>query len=1553
MHHNKQYQAVRFLLVAILLMQIIFTTDMTNSILYAQNEPSLPDKNSEKLPQTSLYYKSQMGLMDEAYGIGENRNQSGFTSGSLLDMVTVYESGSWPETVIQGQWSGNSAGEASLATSFDFDPPNDNRLHLYTQTGTGTLIRTQQVATDSVPMAMAKGDLNHDGLDDVAVVNQADDTLGVFLQLPGGGLGNMTTYATGTSPDGLALGDFNSDTRLDVAVSHAVDQTIAIYYQQSDGTLSTPTTIGVSSGGFNELEAGDVNGDGYDDLVMLRGAGHTSLHLAIFYQQDYALLPPIFRTAQDGGFLAHGLAVGDVTDDGRADIIVTAGGNIPNAFVNVFVQQPDGSLATSPTVYPAFHLPEAVEVGDVNHDGRNDVILSHAAWMSLSVYTQTVTSTLSAYESYPLPYTDYYRPDGLALGDVSNDGGLDVLLASHSDIAAENGLVVLTNTGTAPTSTITTPSTSIFITNTNTLLFGGTASANAVTLEISTDGGQTWQSQSATVHWSYNWNVPEADGRYPILVRTIDTAGRFQSPPAQTYVIVDRTPPTGTLLINEAATYTNNPDVILTISGSDFHTLLTMQFANQGESYSSWYNFVPTHTWTLSNGDGLKTVLGQVRDMSGNISEPFSDTIILDTTPPTCSVLINNGAAYTNSTQATLALGSTDTNGVDQMRIRNAGSSWSAWQSYATTLSWNLGIGNDGSRTVEAQFLDIVGNESAVCNATIILDRTPPSCSVVANNGDVYTNQTNITLTLSSTDNYGVSEMHFSNDGTTWSSWASYATTDSWNLAALDGSKVTYARFRDVANNVSDICQDNIILDTMPPTGFVIVDGGASHTTVPDVALTLGASDTNGVTTMRFSNDGSTWSNWDSYTATAQWVLSTGDGSKTVYVQFQDAATNIGGPFTDSIILDATPPAGSVSINNGATYTNIPTTTLTIAASDATAVANMRLSHDSIDWLEWEPYTTSRSWALTGSDGTKTVYIQFQDTLGNISDAFGDAIVLDTAPPNCQLFINNGAAYTTQFDVGLQVTCSDPNTPIQVRYSNDGTNWSEWEGYTAVKNWTLISNDGLQTIYLQAQDTPGNISEAVTDTITLDTIAPSCNLLINNGVPYATSLDVALAINCLDSNGLNELRLSDNGIDWEAWQPYTTALPWTLIGGQGEKVVYLQASDMPGNISTPITATITLDTVLPSGGCTVESDTSYVNNVNVNLTLWNYDDNGVPDMQIRNQGESWGEWIPSAGSTSWALPDGDGNKQVECRFRDSAGNVSITYSDQIILDTQPSTCDININGGVEYVNDQLVTLVLESIDDNGLNGMRFSHDAVSWTTWETYAASRSWTLQAGDGQKTVWAQFRDLAGNVTQCNDNALLDTTPPSGTIVLNNGADYTMVVTATVTLTVTDDLSGIDQVCLSEDEGTCSNWQPFVSSTTWYFDPGEQGTKQLCTSFQDFAGNQSEAICDTVILDTIAPTGDILINNGSAQTSTSEVMLTLSAQDENSGVCDMQIRNNGNNWANWQPYTQTTVWLLEAGAGTRFVEARFRDCAGNVSEEVATSIVLGHFVYLPTIIR
>ncbi|HHN93426.1 MAG TPA: hypothetical protein ENK17_01535, partial [Anaerolineae bacterium] len=600
------------------------------------------------------------------------------------------------------------------------------------------------------------------------------------------------------------------------------------------------------------------------DLVLLRGAGHTSYQIAIFYQENRALGAPVFRTAEDGGFLAHGLAVGDVTGDGRDDVVVTAGGNTPHAYLNVFPQGADGSLVLTPTVYPAFHLPEAVEIGDVNHDGRNDVVNVHAAWMSLSVYTQTVSGALSAYERYPLPYTDYYRPAGLALADVSHDGALDVLIASHSSLSAENGLVVLTNSGDAPTSTITVPAAGVYITDTALFPIQGRASTADGVLEVSTDGGQTWQSRPAAAAWTFTWTAPLTDGSYILLSRLTDAAGVVQAPPARSRAIVDHTPPLGSLLINDGAVYTNRPTVTLTVDGSDFNGLAAMRFANQGSGYDAWATFAPTYTWTLTGADGLKTVTGQVRDVPGNTGEPFSDTIILDTTGPTCGILINGDATYASSTQVTLTLTSTDTYGVAQVRVRNAGGTWSAWQPYVSTLAWNLG-GSDGARSVEAQFRDVAGNDSAVCSDAIILDTTPPSCGIIVAGDATYTTQPTVPLTLNSSDANGVAQMRFSDDGSNWSAWEPYTTTRTWTLPSPDGPKSVHARFQDNAGNFSPACQDDIILDTTPPSGFVLIEGGALYTGIPTVTLTLGASDAYGVTQMRFSNDGLSWESWQSY----------------------------------------------------------------------------------------------------------------------------------------------------------------------------------------------------------------------------------------------------------------------------------------------------------------------------------------------------------------------------------------------------------------------------------------------------------------------------------------------------------------------------------------------------------------------------------------------------------------------------------------------------------------------------------------------------------------
>jgi hypothetical protein len=99
--------------------------------------------------------------------------------------------------------------------------------------------------------------------------------------------------------------------------------------------------------------------------------------------------------------------------------------------------------------------------------------------------------------------------------------------------------------------------------------------------------------------------------------------------------------------------------------------------------------------------------------------------------------------------------------------------------------------------------------------------------------------------------------------------------------------------------------------DSAAPTGTVSVAAGAAATASRAVTLDLTASDpapATGVSRMRFSNDATTYSAFQPYAATAPWTLSDGDGTKTVYAQFEDAAGNVSTAASDTIVLDTTGP---------------------------------------------------------------------------------------------------------------------------------------------------------------------------------------------------------------------------------------------------------------------------------------------------------------------------------------------------------------------------------------------------------------------------------------------------------------------------------------------------------------------------------------------------------------------------------------------------------------------------------------------------------------------
>jgi hypothetical protein len=196
-------------------------------------------------------------------------------------------------------------------------------------------------------------------------------------------------------------------------------------------------------------------------------------------------------------------------------------------------------------------------------------------------------------------------------------------------------------------------------------------------------------------------------------------------------------------------------------------------------------------------------------------------------------------------------------------------------------------------------------------------------------------------------------------------------------------------------------------VDTVRPTGSIVINNGATYTNSPEVELTLSAWDDVGVHNVYLSNDGSSWmvlplppdGRW-----VIRWSVGPGDGTKTVYARFQDVAGNLSDIYSDNIILDTTAPAGSISINAGAAYTNSTSVILTLTASDANGVSQMCFSNDGSTWTDWEAYAASKSWTLSAGDGIKTVYVKFRDVAGNTS-VYSDDIILDTAPPAPPTFL--------------------------------------------------------------------------------------------------------------------------------------------------------------------------------------------------------------------------------------------------------------------------------------------------------------------------------------------------------------------------------------------------------------------------------------------------------------------------------------------------------------------------------------------------------------------
>ncbi len=287
---------------------------------------------------------------------------------------------------------------------------------------------------------VACADFNGDGKPEVIVSATNAQAVYIFKNLSSPGsidsssLGTPISLATPGNTNDISTGDLDGDGKADLAVTTLSTSTFSVFRNTSSGsTLSFSTAMNISSISPDGIAIADFDGDGKMDIVT---CAQNAMKIAVYLNQSTTgNISFANRIEYSVGTKANSVTVGDLDGDGKKEIITS---NSVSNTLSVFKNQSSsGTLAFTllSLNLPAPAEPEHPRVADIDGDGKADLVFSSFYGTQLCIYKNATTGSTISFSSSRMDFdldtiTNYAQ--GSAIADYNNDGKTDIGIANHA-----------------------------------------------------------------------------------------------------------------------------------------------------------------------------------------------------------------------------------------------------------------------------------------------------------------------------------------------------------------------------------------------------------------------------------------------------------------------------------------------------------------------------------------------------------------------------------------------------------------------------------------------------------------------------------------------------------------------------------------------------------------------------------------------------------------------------------------------------------------------------------------------------------------------------------------------------------------------------------------------------------------------------------------------------------------------------------------------------------------------------------------------------------------